>query len=111
MKERFDAFWIVQGRLLDWGPLPAQSELVERTQAACARRRGQEPVPVDEVDEVRIVASWIADHQPAELSLEAAPGSERIAAFVREQADSQTGGRPRPRRSMPAAVSRIDAGV
>ena len=85
--------------------------LVERTQAACARRRGQEPVPVDEVDEVRIVASWIADHQPAELSLEAAPGSERIAAFVREQADSQTGGRPRPQRSMPAAVSRIDAGV
>ena len=23
VKERFDAFWLVRGRLVDWGPLPA----------------------------------------------------------------------------------------
>ena len=39
VKPRFDAFWIVRGRLADWGPLPGHSELVERTQAALARLR------------------------------------------------------------------------
>ena len=33
-KERFDAFWIVHGRLVDWGPLPGPSELEQRTRAA-----------------------------------------------------------------------------
>ena len=40
VKPRFDAFWIVRGRLADWGPLPGHSELVERTagRAGTARR-------------------------------------------------------------------------
>ena len=29
VKERFDAFWLVRGRLVDWGPLPGPSELAE----------------------------------------------------------------------------------
>ncbi len=33
-KERFDAFWLVDGRVADWGPLPGPSELAERTEAA-----------------------------------------------------------------------------
>ena len=37
VKERFDAFWIVQGRLVDWGPLPGPAELAERTEAALSR--------------------------------------------------------------------------
>ena len=45
VKERFDAFWIVRGRLVDWGPLPGQSELVERTEAALARPPGARVVP------------------------------------------------------------------
>jgi hypothetical protein len=73
VKERFDAFWIVQGRLVDWGPLPAQSELVERTEAALARRPGRTVVPADETDEVRIVSSWIAEHEPPGLPLDPAP--------------------------------------
>ncbi len=32
VKDRFDAFWIVQGRLVDWGPLPGPTELAERTE-------------------------------------------------------------------------------
>ena len=64
VKERFDAFWIVQGRLVDWGPLPGASELVDRTEAALSRPPGRAPIPADEIDEVRIVASWIAEHEP-----------------------------------------------
>ena len=74
MKERFDAFWVVRGRLVDWGPLPGHSELVERTEAALARPPGRAVVPVDEVDEIRIVASWMADHEPPEL--DARPAAE-----------------------------------
>jgi DNA polymerase-3 subunit epsilon len=82
VKERFDAFWIVQGRLVDWGPLPGHSELVERTEVALARRRGRTVVPADEIDEVRIVASWIADHEPPELPLEPPPEASELDDFV-----------------------------
>ena len=44
VKERWDAFWLVRGRLVDWGALPSHSELLERTQhrarALSGQRRG-----------------------------------------------------------------------
>jgi DNA polymerase III subunit epsilon len=83
-KERFDAFWLVRGRLVDWGPLPGQSELVERTGAALARPAGRTVVPADEVDEVRIVSSWIADHEPAQLALDPAPSAPQLMRFAAE---------------------------
>jgi DNA polymerase III subunit epsilon len=86
VKERFDAFWIVQGRLVDWGPLPGASELVERTEAALSRPPGRTAIPADEVDEIRIVASWVAEHEPPALTLEPAPEQEALAAFVAEAA-------------------------
>jgi hypothetical protein len=86
VKERFDAFWIVQGRLVDWGPLPGASELVERTEAAVSRPPGRSPIPAGEIDEVRIVASWIAEHGPATLRLDPAPEHDALAAFVAEAA-------------------------
>jgi DNA polymerase-3 subunit epsilon len=82
VKERYDAFWLVRGRLVDWGPLPSQSELVERTEAALARPPGRTVVPKDEVDEVRIAASWIADNEPAELALDPLPSSPAILRFA-----------------------------
>jgi DNA polymerase-3 subunit epsilon len=82
VKERFDAFWIVQGRLVDWGPLPGASELVERTSAALARRPGRTAVPADEIDEIRIVASWVAEHEPPALPLDPAPGADELLAFT-----------------------------
>ena len=45
VKERFDAFWIVRGRLVDWGPLPGHTELLERTGAALARLGGRSARP------------------------------------------------------------------
>jgi DNA polymerase III subunit epsilon len=81
-KERFDVLWLVRGRLVDWGPLPGHSELVERTQAALARPPGRTVVPVDEVDEVRIVASWVADNEPPQLPLDPAPSAPALMRFV-----------------------------
>jgi DNA polymerase-3 subunit epsilon len=86
VKERFDAFWIVQGRLVDWGPLPGATELVERTEDALSRPPGRAVIPADEIDEIRIVASWVAEHEPPALTLEPAPEHEALAAFVAEAA-------------------------
>jgi DNA polymerase-3 subunit epsilon len=84
VKDRYDAFWIVRGRLVDWGPLPGHSELVDRTGAALARIHGsrREPVPAAEVDELRIVWGWLADNQPRALPLDPAPAPEDLRDFV-----------------------------
>jgi DNA polymerase III subunit epsilon len=104
VKERHDAFWLVRGRLVDWGPLPGHSELVERTRAALARPAGRSVVPVDEVDEIRIVASWVADHEPPELPLDPAPGAEELLDFVARNAPE--GPRPRASGSPATALAR-----
>jgi DNA polymerase-3 subunit epsilon len=83
VKERFDAFWIVQGRLVDWGPLPGASELAERTEDALSRPPGRAPIPANEIDEVRIVASWIAEHEPPTLKLDPAPAYAALLEFAR----------------------------
>jgi DNA polymerase-3 subunit epsilon len=84
-KPRFDAFWIVAGRVADWGPLPDAGELAERTRAALARRPARQvgsAVPPGEVDEVRIVHSWLAANDPPQLALEGEPDPRRLAAWV-----------------------------
>jgi DNA polymerase III subunit epsilon len=75
-KPRWDAFWIVAGRVADWGALPGEpNEIVERTRAALndaarnARPGSPGSVPAVEVDEVRIVSSWIARNEPPALEL------------------------------------------
>jgi DNA polymerase III subunit epsilon len=65
--DRQDAFWMVGGRLVDWGEAPAESAaLEERTQAALRRggRAGElgTHVPPDEIDELRIVSNYLASH-------------------------------------------------
>ena len=81
-KKRFDAFWLVRGRLVDWGPLPGASELAERTRVALDRPPRGPVVPADEVDEIRIVAGWVADHEPAELALDPAPRADAVREFA-----------------------------
>jgi DNA polymerase-3 subunit epsilon len=83
VKDRFDAFWIVHGRVADWGPLPGAGELAQRTEAALRRARGRPaPVPADEVDEVRIVSSWLAEGDMATLALDPAPEPGALAEFA-----------------------------
>jgi len=65
--DRRDAFWLIGGRLVDWGEAPGASEaLEERTQAALKRggRAGElgAHVPPDEIDELRIVSNYLASH-------------------------------------------------
>lgn len=76
---RWDAFWIVAGRVVDWGALPGRDQLERRTAAAFARSRKPVPLKPAEVDEVRIVASWIASRMPEELPL---TGDADVAGFV-----------------------------
>ncbi len=101
----FDAFWLVGGRLVDWGPLPADAGgLGERTQSALRRggRAGElgAHVPPDEIDEVRIVATYLSSHpETAQLTLEPEPDSETLAGFARGEIalNEQTATRrPRP---------------
>ena len=61
---RADAFWIVAGRIADWGPLPADpDELAARTRAALTAAPGGGWLPAEELDEARIVGSWLAAHE------------------------------------------------
>jgi DNA polymerase-3 subunit epsilon len=69
VKPRWDAFWIVAGRVVDWGALPGEDQLARRTALALAKSRGPSDLKPVEVDEVRIVASWVASHLPEELPL------------------------------------------
>jgi hypothetical protein len=55
---------------------------VERTQAALAHPPGRTVVPVDEVDEIRIVASWVAEGELPELQLDPEPTEDELLDFV-----------------------------
>ena len=85
---RRDAFWLVGGRLADWGALPGDlAELHARTREALARggcvgELGAH-VPPQEVDEVRLVASYLASHaELPQLLLEPPPRPEVLQAFA-----------------------------
>jgi hypothetical protein len=101
-KERFDAFWIVRGRVADWGPLPGPTELHNRTSAALERAAPGRPgvVPPEEVDEVRIVSTWIAANEPPTLELSEQPTASELAGWVesssRDQGLGTRDSRPRP---------------
>jgi DNA polymerase III subunit epsilon len=108
---RADAFWIVGGRIADWGPLPADTdELAARTEtalsAAPARSLGGW-LPADELDETRIVGMWIAGHDEARvLELDPPPDVRALAAFSASPKDD----RPRrARRAGPSARARAPA--
>ncbi|MGI8945743.1 MAG: GIY-YIG nuclease family protein, partial [Thermoleophilaceae bacterium] len=86
---RFDAFWIVGGRVVDWGPPGRVERLEARTARALGDRgSGAAHVPAEEVDEVRIVSAWVAEHEPAQLSL--ADGPLRAEAVERAVAGTWT---------------------
>jgi DNA polymerase-3 subunit epsilon len=73
--EGADAFWLVGGRVVDWGPLG--EDVAERTAAALAVRA--EPyVPPDEVHELRLVSTWIAANEPRVVDLAPRPPAEAL---------------------------------
>jgi DNA polymerase III subunit epsilon len=82
VKERFDAFWIVGGRVADWGPLPGPTELAQRTAMLLDGASRNGAVAPGEVDEIRIVSAWVAEHEPPELPLDPPPDRESLAALA-----------------------------
>ena len=68
---RADAFWIAGGRVVDWGPKPADAEEIE-ARSRVALRSAPQPglggwLPADELDEARIVGMWLAGHDEARV--------------------------------------------
>jgi DNA polymerase-3 subunit epsilon len=79
---RADVFWIVAGRIADWGPLPDPDELLARTRALAAAPRGAW-LPAEELGEARIVGSWLAFHEDVPvLELDPSPDERELAAFL-----------------------------
>jgi DNA polymerase-3 subunit epsilon len=91
-RPRGDAFWLVGGRIVDWGPVtratPA-AELIARTETAL-RRGGRQNglgahVPPAEVDEIRIVGNYLASHPDTpQLALEPASAPQAASRFLTE---------------------------
>jgi DNA polymerase-3 subunit epsilon len=78
---RFDVFWLVGGRVIDWGMLPeSPAEIGARTDEAL-RAVGAHLRP-EEVDEVRLVGGWIASHGVRALELSPRPSVSQIERFV-----------------------------
>jgi DNA polymerase-3 subunit epsilon len=83
-----DGFWLAGGRLVDWGPLDHDLDQLKARTAAALKRAGRigelgAHVPPDEVDEVRIVGSWLASHPgAAQLPLRPAPDEATLQAFL-----------------------------
>ena len=77
--EGADLFWIVGGRVVDWGP--AGPDVVERT-AAALRGRVDPYVPADEIQELRIVSTWLAANEPDVLDLSRSPSQDALRSFA-----------------------------
>ncbi len=86
--DKYDCFWVAGGRLVDWGPLtPDGDELETRTAAAVARSGRLDEVgahvPPDEIDELRILGSWLAAHpETPQLALRPAPEPRALHEFI-----------------------------
>jgi DNA polymerase III subunit epsilon len=66
-QDRQDAFWLVGGRLVDWGPIPEDPEALEERTGVALKRGGRAGelgahVPPDEIDELRIIATYLTSH-------------------------------------------------
>ena len=77
---RCDAFWLVGGRVVDWGPPGDLDEVMDRTVRALRGGDGTGATAClapDEVDEARIVATWLDAHDAPALDLHG--GADRAA--------------------------------
>ena len=93
---RRDGFWLVGGRLMDWGPLPDDVDGIRERTTEALRRGGRvgelgAHVPPDAVDEVRIVATYLASHPGLpQLPLDPRPTRESLVVFVSGGLDDLT---------------------
>jgi DNA polymerase-3 subunit epsilon len=94
----FDAFWLVGGRVADWGPLTPLDDMVLRTAQALRGGDGTGHstwLAPQDVEDMRTVSTWLASHpETAELALSPAPGAQDLAAFLGERQVDDLGGDP-----------------
>ena len=96
-------FWLVGGRVVDWGPLDRGRRMGAHRSAAL---RGGGPaattsVPPDEVDEVRLVTTWMEAHRPPTMVLD---GRGRSRS---RRSSPGTRGPPRPPRRRSSLTRRF----
>ena len=88
-----DLFWVAGGRVVSWGPPPPPPRdawpLAGRTLRALPEPSLGGYLPAAEVDEARIVAGWIAAHEPPALELDARTTPERLGRFLAVVAEGQ----------------------
>jgi DNA polymerase-3 subunit epsilon len=85
VEARYDALWIVGGRIVDWGPLGDGADAWARTEAALRGGDGRGVAPCstpDEVGEMRIATTWLAGHPSLELALSTETTRSRVERFV-----------------------------
>jgi DNA polymerase-3 subunit epsilon len=92
---RFDVFWLVAGRVTDWGPLLGIDDVEQRTAAALRTGDWREPTTYltpDQAADHRVVATWLATHPSPELDLVAGADRAALERFLRDAgAASQNG--------------------
>jgi DNA polymerase III subunit epsilon len=85
----WDAFWLVGGRVADWGPLTHHDDVARRTAAALRGGDGTGHstwLAPHDVEDMRTVATWLASHPGSpELPLAPAPDPVVLRAFVGER--------------------------
>jgi DNA polymerase III subunit epsilon len=87
---RYDAFWLADGRVVDWDALDAAGDLHARSAAAlrlAGSDRAAAQLPRDAVAEARIVQTWLAAHADVPtLALGTAEVADFVAQTTREPA-------------------------
>ena len=85
----YDAFWLVSGRVVDWGPAPRR----RRARAPHDRRAAPAPghgagavIPAEAADDIRVVEDWLALHPDARvLELNGPPARDALWAFAYDE--------------------------
>ena len=101
---RWDAFWLVGGRVADWRPLGGLEEIAARTEVALRGSGGTgaaASLTAEEVDEARMVATWLDRNPSPSLDLATPPSRERLASFIGAAAPHAPATAPQP---APAAL-------
>jgi DNA polymerase-3 subunit epsilon len=82
---RFDALWLVAGRVADWTPLTDPADVWARTERTLRGGDGRGTTACatpDEVGALRIATTWLAAHPSLELTLSRETTRARVEKFA-----------------------------
>jgi DNA polymerase-3 subunit epsilon len=82
---RFDALWLVGGRVADWAPLVSPDDAWARTERALRGGDGRgatSSATPEEVHQLRIATTWLASHPSLELKLSPETTRARVEKFA-----------------------------